>query len=62
MNIKFLTLDHINGDGSQHRKTIPASYFYRWVIKNDYPKTLQILCWNCNWAKGFYKICPHQEK
>ena len=29
------------------------------VIKNYYPKNLQILCHNCNMAKGFYGECPH---
>jgi hypothetical protein len=28
-----------------------------------YPKDrYQLLCHNCNMAKGFYGLCPHQEQ
>lgn len=62
-NIYFLTLDHINNDGYVHRKTYKGNMF-NWAIKNNYPKTLQILCFNCNsarqWYGGINKICPHK--
>jgi hypothetical protein len=59
---KFLAIDHINGRGDKNNrdKRVTAS-FYRWIQKNDYPKDLQILCHNCNCAKGFYGECPHQS-
>lgn len=57
---KFLGLDHINNDGQQHRKR-RGSEFYQQVIDEGYPDFLQILCHNCNLARGFYGICPHQE-
>ncbi len=56
---KFLCLDHINGGGHQHRKNI-KNRIYEWIIKNDFPKGFQILCHNCNMAKGFYGECPHK--
>ncbi len=56
---KFLCIDHINGGGKKHRK-ITGSHFYRWVAKNGFPKGLQVLCHNCNMAKGFYGKCPHE--
>ena len=60
---RFLALDHINGGGFKHRKSlgIPrnGTAFYSWVAKNNYPPELQILCHNCNMAKGFYGSCPH---
>lgn len=49
---EFLTIDHINNDGAEHRKKVSSgSKFYKWIIKNNYPKNLQLLCWNCNCTK-----------
>lgn len=68
-NPLFLTLDHINGDGAKHRKEIGnngprganSDKTYRWAIKNNYPNTLQILCFNCNCGKqrNGGVLCPH---
>lgn len=63
----FLSLDHINNDGAKHRKSLGNSAgrgyqgtaFYHWVVKVGFPTDLQLLCHNCNCAKGFYGICPH---
>lgn len=63
---EFLAIDHINGNGRQHRKSIDkglsSGQFYRWLIKNNFPKEFQTLCHNCNLAKGFYGQCPHQRE
>lgn len=56
---EFLAIDHINGMGEQQRKQWRSGNFYTWIMKNNYPLDLQILCHNCNSAKGFY--CPHQK-
>jgi len=56
---KFLCIDHINGGGRKHRAEV-GSHFYRWIINNGFPSGLQILCHNCNMAKGFYNQCPHE--
>lgn len=57
----FLCIDHINGGGSQHRKIIGGGKStYKWLIANNYPEGFQVLCHNCNMAKGFYGICPHK--
>lgn len=62
-HLEFLAIDHINGGGNQHRKEVGKGItFYRWLIKNKYPEGFQVLCHNCNMAKGFYKECPHQRK
>ena len=59
--VEFLTLDHINGGGREHRKTIGCGIsFYRWV-KQHFPDDIQILCWNCNCAKSNHISCPHQS-
>lgn len=58
---RFLCVDHINGKGVQHRKKIKNGHFYRWIKKNNFPQMFQILCHNCNMAKGFYGECPHKK-
>mgnify|MGYP001572067584 FL=1 len=55
---KFLTIDHINGDGAAHRKAIKKTsgyHTYRWVLnvsdeELEYIK-LRVLCFNCNCSK-----------
>jgi hypothetical protein len=60
---EFLAIDHVNNDGSSHRKKVGVGIqFYKWIIANNYPGTLQLLCHNCNLAKAFYGACPHQVK
>jgi hypothetical protein len=49
-DIRALTIDHINGGGTQHRKKINGS-FYKWLEKNNYPKEYQVLCMNCQFIK-----------
>lgn len=54
----FLSIDHIEDNGAQHRKTFGGSIF-RWLIHNNYPSGFQTLCFNCNWAKS-HGGCPHK--
>jgi len=61
INIEFLTLDHINGKGNQHRKEIGNSV-YRWIEQNNYPPGFQVLCMNCNFSLGVRGYCPHKPK
>lgn len=50
--LNFLTIDHINNDGAQHRKKIYN--IYSWLKTNNYPtNNFQILCFNCNYLKQF---------
>ena len=70
---EFLAIDHINGkremDSEPELKKIGysskfhTSVFYNWLIKHNFPKGFQVLCHNCNVAKGNSKdnICPHQK-
>jgi len=54
--LAFLTLDHINNDGGNHRKIIAGgTSLYLYLRKNNFPQDppLQILCWNCNEGKRF---------
>lgn len=61
----FLSFDHIEGRGKQDRIRRgcreSGPNWYRHLIKNR-PDHIQILCHNCNLAKGFYGHCPHQRK
>lgn len=58
---RFLTIDHTNNDGSSHRKVIKRANIDKWIIKNNFPKDFQILCWNCNLGKYHNGgICPHK--
>ncbi len=63
--IEFLCIDHLNGNGNVHRKEIGSSHgrnMYRWLKQNNFPPGFQVLCWNCNTAKGLYGQCPHQRE
>lgn len=58
----FLSIDHIAGDGSQHKikgRRASGSRLYRWLIANAYPDGYRVLCFNCNCANGFRRACPH---
>jgi hypothetical protein len=58
---EFLTLDHIGGGGSQHRKK--QNNMYQAVVREGIPKDkYRILCMNCNWATRWGKPCPHELK
>jgi hypothetical protein len=61
-DIAFLTLDHINNDGKQHREELGAGDFYKKIRRAGFPEGLQTMCWNCNQAKRIYGICPHQQQ
>lgn len=60
--IKFLSMDHINGGGSKHRKEKNFSNIYYQLIKEGFPEGFEILCYNCNLAKGFFGKCPHKKQ
>jgi len=52
-DLRALCIDHINGDGAQHRRETPnaSKDIYSWLKKNNYPEGFQVLCMNCNWIK-----------
>ena len=62
--IEFLSIDHIKGGGNKHRREMGlknghGGNIYSWLIRNNFPEGFQVLCHNCNMAKGFYGNCPH---
>lgn len=67
-DLDFLTIDHINNDGATERKkngeTRGGRILYKRLIKNNFESMgkYQLLCFNCNCAKGFYGCCPHTKR
>lgn len=57
-----LTIDHINGGGTKHRKEVgDGTQFYYWLKRNNFPDGYQVLCWNCNCSRQLNEnICPHK--
>jgi hypothetical protein len=61
----FLTLDHMNDDGADHRRTIVVrgEMFYSALRKAGFPQepSLRVMCFNCNCGRRLNNgICPHQ--
>lgn len=57
---EFLAVDHINnGRGNPAERSGGA--LFRQLLREGFPKGFQILCHNCNTAKGHYGKCPHPE-
>lgn len=56
-----LSLDHINNDGSEHKKRLVKSgkasstTIYKDLIDSNYPDGYQILCFNCDYLKEFIR-------
>lgn len=65
---EFLSIDHINNDGAEHRRSLfsgkagSTPQLYAWLKRNGFPKeNFQLLCMNCNHAKSRCGgICPHK--
>lgn len=60
---EFLAVDHINGGGKKHRKELGSSgtSFYVWLRDNSFPDMCRLLCHNCNFSRGAYGYCPHEN-
>ena len=59
---EFLTIDHIDGGGSKHRRELRkngSQHIYQWLKRENYPSGYRVLCMNCNFAFGMYGHCPH---
>ena len=64
---EFLTLDHVGGGGSAHRKSLSKGgtsggiLVYLDLRKKGWPKDgYRVLCMNCNFATRYKQVCPHQ--
>jgi hypothetical protein len=53
-DLRTLSVDHINGDGANHRREMNLHggiIFYRYLVKAGFPEGYQILCMNHQWVK-----------
>lgn len=56
----FLTVDHMANDGAAHRRRAKSYVgMLRDLKTRGFPPGIQVLCFNCNLARGFYGACPH---
>lgn len=67
--VDFLTLDHVDGNGKEHRKTKgvgTGQKFYAYLKLHGYPERidgheLRILCFNCNYSAHLHGgVCLHE--
>lgn len=62
-DIDILSIDHINGNGAEHRREIGLGrkcgyHFYRWLNRNNFPEGFQVLCFNCQFRKRALEMKP----
>jgi hypothetical protein len=60
---EFLTIEHSNGNGQEHRKAVGRGYgVILDLIERGWPtdEGFATLCWNCNIARRYGKSCPHE--
>lgn len=62
-DIEFLSIDHVDGNGSEHRRQLKAKSrsVYRDIILSGMPFGYRVLCHNCNQSYGLYGYCPHTD-
>lgn len=63
-NLKFLTIDHINGNGKSHRRNcqIYQTLYADFKLSGIWSEEVAVLCYNCNC--GRYRnggTCPHKD-
>lgn len=60
--VLFLTIDHVNNDGKQHRvKHGNQANLYRSIVRAGFPSDYRILCFNCNSGRQLNGgRCPHK--
>lgn len=68
--VDMLSLDHINQDGAEHRRSLKKEiggvagghFIYAWARRNNFPPMFQVLCMNCNRGRYYNSgICPHES-
>jgi hypothetical protein len=64
-DVRFLSIDHVLNNGAHERKVLKlrsGEELLRRIIRESFPPTSQLLCFNCNFAKGLNGgICPHKS-
>lgn len=72
-HMEFLSIDHIAGDGAEHRRqllkeagwrvsrsSMCGAHLYKWLKQNNYPPGFRVLCMNCNFSIAKFGYCPHK--
>ena len=62
--IEFLSVDHVAGNGAENRAAgLYGSGLSLWqyLKREGFPSGYQLLCHNCNHAKGRHSACPHAD-
>ena len=62
---QFLAIDHVAGGGNKHRrreKIFNPHMMRLFIVRAGFPSDFQLLCHNCNGAKGWYGECPHEAE
>lgn len=60
--VEFLTIDHVNGRDKLIPRATGQKEWLRLKWAGWPKKGIQLLCYNCNCAKGIYGTCPHTWK
>jgi hypothetical protein len=60
----FLSLDHVDGGGSAHRKSLGGNGG-RKILQEakaaGWPGAYRVLCMNCQFGTRYGRACPHQS-
>jgi hypothetical protein len=57
----LLSLDHINGGGTKHRKETKMTRTCEWAKQNGWPTIFRVACHSCNLGAHLNGgICPHK--
>lgn len=61
-HVPFLAVDHIDGKGAEERREVGGSLaLLRRLRREGWPGGYQVLCHNCNWAKGRGTRCDCRD-
>lgn len=59
--IEFMSVQHVNGDGKQHRASVHNARVYSDLRRRGWPKGgITVFCMNCNFATKNGRECPHE--
>lgn len=64
---EFLSVDHIQERGCDERRRLGyrstnSAKLYGRLVRENFPSSHQILCYNCNMSLGFFGYCPHRPE
>lgn len=61
-NSAFLTLDHVERNGGEHRRRVGRGHVLADLRRQGWPQEgYRLLCWNCNALTRYGDLCPHEH-